>query len=113
MIHSARPRISPVVSIVFTWNLFVLLDFEKWRTDSMCENNDHYQPWLWGGRVDQLEQVAAQEYKWSGIILHFVKISPLYGRSPQTKCCLWIVHIKVLQLFSEKVDKFKVPVIAN
>ena len=23
------------------------------RTDNMCENNDHYRPWFWGGRVDQ------------------------------------------------------------
>ena len=33
---------------------FVLLDLEKWgRTDNMCDNNDHYRPWLWVGRVDQ------------------------------------------------------------
>ena len=31
MIHSTRPRVSPVVIIVFAWNLFC---FEKWeRTD--------------------------------------------------------------------------------
>ena len=40
MNHSARPTVSPVVNIVFAWNLFC---FEKWgRTDNMCKNNDHY-----------------------------------------------------------------------
>ena len=60
MIHSARTTVSPVMNIVFTWNL---LCFEKWgRTEGhtcayvpvreyMCENNDHY--WLWVVRVDQ------------------------------------------------------------
>ena len=33
---------------------FVLLrDFEKYGwTDTMCENSDHYRPWLWVGLVD-------------------------------------------------------------
>ena len=52
MIHSARPTVLPVVNIVFT--CFIFLDFEKWQqTDNMCENNDHYRPWMWVGRVDQ------------------------------------------------------------
>ena len=53
MIHSARPTVSPVVIIVFTWNLFC---FEKWgRADgrTLCENSDHYRPRLWVGLVDQ------------------------------------------------------------
>ena len=58
MIHSDRPAVSPVANIIFAWICFVLLDFEKYvrtdgRTDNMCENNDHYWPWLWAGQVDQ------------------------------------------------------------
>ena len=54
MILSARPTVSPVVNIVFAWNLFCLLDFEKWgQTDNKCENKDHYRLWQWVGRVDQ------------------------------------------------------------
>ena len=30
MIHSARPIVTPVVNIVFTWNLSCWLDFQKW-----------------------------------------------------------------------------------
>ena len=57
MIPSTRPTVSPVVRIVFFWNMFCFARFfGKWghvRTDNMCENNDHYRPWLWVGRVDQ------------------------------------------------------------
>ena len=57
MIHSARPTISPVANIVFAWNLFCFARIWKVgmevRTDNMCENNDHYRPWLWVGLVDQ------------------------------------------------------------
>ena len=60
MIHSAIPTVSPVATIVFC--CFVLLDLKSGdeRTDNMCENNDHYRPWLWVGRVDQ---------QWQTIIL--------------------------------------------
>ena len=53
MITSARPTVSPVATIVFC--CFVLLDLKSGdgRTDNMCENNDHYRPWLWVGWVDQ------------------------------------------------------------
>ena len=61
MIHSAIPTVSPVAIIVFC--CIVLLDLKSGdlrtdgrtdgRTDNMCENNDHYRPWLWVGRVDQ------------------------------------------------------------
>ena len=44
--------------------VFCFARFEKWgrtdgrtneRTDNMCKNSDdHYRPWLWVGRVDQL-----------------------------------------------------------
>ena len=52
-IHSARPTVSPVATIIFY--LFVLLDLKSGdgRTDNMCKNNDHYRPGLWVGRVDQ------------------------------------------------------------
>ena len=51
MTHKAS---SPVVNIVFTLICFVSLDFEEYgRTDNMCENNYHYRPWLWVGRVNQ------------------------------------------------------------
>ena len=53
MIHSARPTVSPVVSIVFASNLFCFARFWKVGTDNMYENNYHYRPWLWVGRVDQ------------------------------------------------------------
>ena len=54
MIHSARPTVSPVATIVFC--CFVLLDLKSGdgRTDNMCRNNYHYQPGLWVGLVDQL-----------------------------------------------------------
>ena len=53
MIHSARPIVPPVASIVFC--RFIFLDFKSTyvRTDNMCQNNDPYRPWLWIGRVDQ------------------------------------------------------------
>ena len=51
---SPRPDPMGTVAItIFTWNLFVLQDFEKWWRTT-CENSDHYQPWLWFGLVDQL-----------------------------------------------------------
>ena len=57
MIHSARPTVTPVANNVFC--CFVLLDLKSGDvrtdggTDSMCEYNDTYWPWLWVGRVDQ------------------------------------------------------------
>ena len=56
MIHSARPTVSPVATIVFC--CFVLLDLKSTgrtdvRTDNMCGNSDHYRTCLWVGRVDQ------------------------------------------------------------
>ena len=56
MIHSTRPTVSPVATIIFC--CFVLLDLKSdgrtdERTDNMCKNNDHYRPGLWVGRVDQ------------------------------------------------------------
>ena len=51
MIHLAKPTASPVATIVFC--CFVLLDLKS-GTDNMCENNYHYRPWVWVGRVDQL-----------------------------------------------------------
>ena len=62
MIHSAIPTVSPVLTVFSLEICFVLLDFDKWgltyvrtdrRLDNMCENNDHYRPRLWVGRVDQ------------------------------------------------------------
>ena len=35
------------------WNLSCFARFWKVQTDNTCENNDHYRPWLWDGRVDQ------------------------------------------------------------
>ena len=67
MIHLARPTVSPVVNIVFTWQLFGYARF--WavrtyvRTDNLCENNDHYRPWLWVGRV-----VQKRVWKINGVI---------------------------------------------
>ena len=56
MIHSARPTVSPVANIVFTWNLFCFDIFSKVgmyiRMNNMCENNDQYWPWLWLGLMD-------------------------------------------------------------
>ena len=57
------PQFRPVVITILTWKFFVLRDFEKWgqtyeRTDTMCKNSDHYQPWLWAGLMDQFEQAV-------------------------------------------------------
>ena len=50
MIYSARPTASPVEIIVFAWNLFRFARFWEVgtyeRKDNMCQNNNHYQPWL-------------------------------------------------------------------
>ena len=55
MIHSARPTVSPVANVVFTWNCFGFLDFDGRMT---FENNDHYWLWLWVGRVDQSKNLG-------------------------------------------------------
>ena len=57
MIHSARPTVSPVATIILC--CFVVLDLKSGdvrtdvRTDNMCKNNDDYRPRLWVGRMDQ------------------------------------------------------------
>ena len=55
MIHSARPTVPPLAITSLAWKLFCFERFWKvdGRTDNTCENNDHYWPWLWVGRVDQ------------------------------------------------------------
>ena len=57
MISSARPH----VVIIFKRRLFCdNLKRGNRRTDgNMCENNEHYRPGLWGGRVDQQVRVSA------------------------------------------------------
>ena len=71
MIYLARPTVLSVANIVFTWKLFC---FEKWgrtyvrtyvRKDDMCENNDHFRPWLWVGRVDQKKVFFPAFEKWT------------------------------------------------
>ena len=55
MIPSARSH-SPTSGDHCFHATFVLRYFEKWRQtygQKTCENNDHYQPELWVGRVDQ------------------------------------------------------------
>ena len=43
MIHLARPTVSPVVNIVFAWNL---LRFEKWgRTDGRTDGRHVQKQW--------------------------------------------------------------------
>ena len=64
MIHSARRTASPVANIVFALNSLCFARFWKvgmdgW-TEDMCENNDPYRPWLWVGRVDQIEEMAGK-----------------------------------------------------
>ena len=60
---STRPTVTAVAIIICTWNLFCFV-CEIWKsadgrmdrevlTDNMCENNDHFGPWLWVGQVDQ------------------------------------------------------------
>ena len=34
--------------------LYEILKIGDWRTDTTCENSDHYRPWLWVGLVDHL-----------------------------------------------------------
>ena len=48
MIHSARPT---VAITMLTWNLFCLAMTEG-RTDTNCQNSDHFRPWLWVSLVD-------------------------------------------------------------
>ena len=66
---------SPVVNIVFTWNLSCFARFWKvetdGRTDKMYENNDHYRPWLWVGRVDELGNFSRQCRKKKEQIIFF------------------------------------------
>ena len=53
-IHSARPTVSPVATIVFCCIVLKSVDGRTdQRTDNMWENNDDFLPWLWVGRVDQ------------------------------------------------------------
>ena len=88
MIHSARPTVSPVVNIAFTWKLFCFLDIEKWgRTDNMCENNHHYRPCLWVGQVDQKEQELGDK-----VVFDFVSLFyPLLLQG----CLLYLVKVFV------------------
>ena len=48
MIHLAWPTVPPVVITLLTWNLFCFVSFWKEgtdrRTNSTCENSDHYRP---------------------------------------------------------------------
>ena len=60
MIHSARPTFPPVAIIILTWKLFRFCQILKSsdektdvQNDDMCENSDHYRPWLWVSLVDQ------------------------------------------------------------
>ena len=67
MIPSASPSVQPVAIIIFMRLLFSFGYFEKWgrtyrRTDgNRRENNDHYRPGLWVGRVDQWEAYEQKE----------------------------------------------------
>ena len=56
MILSARPTVPPIAIIIFKRSLFCdILKIEDWRAyENMWENNDHYWPEVWFGRVDQL-----------------------------------------------------------
>ena len=53
MIPSARPTDPPVVIIIFTRRLFCDILKSGLTYVNLCENNDHYWPGLWVGRVDQ------------------------------------------------------------
>ena len=56
LIHSASHTIPPVAITILTWNLCCFARFWKvgdGRTDTTCENSDHYRPWSMVGRVDQ------------------------------------------------------------
>ena len=89
MIHSARLTVSPVVNIVFAWNMFCFVRFWKagtyGRTDIMCENYYPYRSWLWVGWVDQfLKEKSAK------IIIYnlLFKASFFAKRYPQVSCQL-------------------------
>ena len=60
MIHSARPTVLPVAITIDTSKVVLLCEILKSgdepmheRTDTTCENSDHYWPWLWVGLVVQ------------------------------------------------------------
>ena len=46
------PTVSPMVNIVFSLEICFVMKSDI-LTDNICENNDHYRPWLWVWRVDQ------------------------------------------------------------
>ena len=52
---------------ILTWTLFCLnidFDFEtNRRTDTTCENSDHYRPWMWVGLVDHSNIIEVRLFK--------------------------------------------------
>ena len=53
MIPFARPTVTPVVIIMFTWNLLGFAIFGNVCTDDMCENSNHYFAKTVVSRADQ------------------------------------------------------------
>ena len=80
MIHSADPQSRQYWTFVFTWNLFCFARFWKVgtdvRTDYMCENDDHYRPWLWVGRVDQYKRNPLKLRNECPFLLHKLRLFP-------------------------------------
>ena len=74
MIHSAK----------HCFLCFVVLDLKSGdgRTDNTCENNYHYWPWLWVGRVDQQKETFFILFG-----IDMVKLARvLMGFTPALKC---------------------------
>ena len=88
MIPLARPTIPPPIAIIITIQpFFCFATLKKWgRTDgNMCENNDHYRPGRWVGRVDQKdEEEANQRWNWNTADDFEIRDLQL--------CCRWVIY---------------------
>ena len=120
MIHSARPTVSPVATIIFC--CFVLLDVKSGdgrtdeQTDNMCKNNDHYQPGLWVGWVDQFTVFSCNEVLWRGMLCiemtkfyfnhnYVVMGKPVEGLSTSSSLKWWMKNCMLERNLSLKAEK--------
>ena len=92
MIHSARPIVSPVVNIVFAWNLFCFARFWKVGTDVWTEGQHVRKQWSLPAERINLEFSSTKQ---SEISLHMMlkdrwRNNQIYFNHLQLKdrCCL-------------------------
>ena len=90
--------------VLFCW----ILKSGDGRTDNMCENNYHYRPWLWFGRVDQKGLLTLGTEKVTLLcsrfqIFHFAKIRVpvvLDTLTHQTRPNNWSLVLHVVSVLS-------------